>query len=64
MFSGGPSGPGIPRVPGLPRRPRLPFGPDRQSVSSLAQSSVCSSRSSSLISSFHQKMFGSTFAGN
>ena len=51
-FPGGPSGPGIPRVPGLPRRPRLPFGPDRQSVSSLAQTSVCSSRSSSLISSF------------
>ena len=51
-FPGGPSGPGLPRVPGLPRRPRLPFGPDRQVVSSLAQTWFCSSRSSSLISSF------------
>ena len=51
----GPSGPcfpGGPSGPGLPRRPRLPFGPDRQSVSSLAQTWFCSSRSSSLISSF------------
>ena len=47
-FPGGPSGPGLPRVPGLPRRPRLP----RQSVSSLAHTWFCSSRSSSLISSF------------
>ena len=51
-FPGGRSGPGLPRVPGLPRRPRLPFGPDRQSVSSLVQTWFCSSRSSSLISSF------------
>ena len=47
-FPGGPSGPGLPRVPGLPRRPRLP----RQSVSSLAQTRFCSSRSSFSISSF------------
>ena len=44
-----PGGPGLPRIPGLPRRPVLPFGPERQSVSSLAQIWFCNSRSSSLI---------------
>ena len=55
---GGPSGPGfpgepgLPRNPGLPRRPALPFGPERQSFSSFAQNWFCSTRSSSLMSSF------------
>ena len=47
-----PGGPGFPRVPGLPRRPVLPFGPERQSVSSLAQIWFCNSRSSFLIGIF------------
>ena len=47
-----PGGPGFPRVPGLPRRPVLPFGPERQSVSSLAQIWFCNSWSSFLISIF------------
>ena len=47
-----PGGPGLPRFPGFPRRPVFPFGPDRQTVSSLAQIWFCSKRSSSLMSSF------------
>ena len=55
---GGPSGPGLPGWPGLPRfpafprRPVFPFGPNRQTVSSLAQIWFCSKRSSSLMIRF------------
>ena len=49
---GVPGGPGLPWDPGLPRRPVLPLGPERHSISSLAQNWFCSRRSSSLMSSF------------
>ena len=58
---GGPFRPGLPRFPGFPRRPVLPFGPDRQTISSLAQIWFCRERSSSLMRSFTSETVWTSF---
>ena len=56
-----PGGPGLPRFPCFPRRPVLPFGPDRQTISPLAQIWFCRERSSSLMSSFTSETVWTSF---